>query len=238
MDVDAISAHIKGFLEKHKQTFYTISTNQSKALELAVAVGVTEHYRYKGYTVEIANPAKTPNQFVVKTGTRGYPWNFSRINLSRDGNVYEAHLNLLAQSAHDEGRYCVDVGIVKSGAVPTKRTKKSWDCAANSDLVTFAEVKKLVVYPMLLAQFLGIVHEIKPQFIGGAIPGQFLKEDHLLPALASLGHFSGNSSKIVDAYKARGIHVVIAQNFDVRLASLRGGKISSPFENESTGLDV
>jgi len=238
MDVDAISAHIKGFLKKHQQVFYSLSTNQSKALELAVAVGVAEHYRYKGYAVEIANPTKTPNQFVVKTGTRGYPWNFSRINLSRNDNTFEAHLNLLARSAHDQGRYCVDVGIVNSGSVPTKGTKKSWDCASNSDLVTFAEVKKLFVYPMLLAQFLGIVHEIKPQFINETVSDQFMEEDHLLPTLASLGPFSGNSKNIVEAYPTRGIRVVIAQNFDVRLANLRGGKISSPFEDESAGLNV
>jgi len=233
MNIDAIGTHIKGFLKKHKQTFYSISTNQSKALELAVAVGVTEHYRYKGYAVEIANPAKTPNQFVIKTGTRGYPWNFSRIILNRDGKDFEAHLNLMTRSAHDEGKYCVDVGIVKSGTVPTKGAKKSWDCASNSDLVTFAEVKKLVIYPMLLAQFLGIVHKIKPQFIGGDIPGYFLEESHLFPTLASLGHFSGNSKKIVEAYQSRCICVIIAQNFDVRLANLRGGKISSPFEDEN-----
>jgi hypothetical protein len=104
--------------------------------------------------------------------------------------------------------------------------------------VTFAEVKKLVVYPMLLAQFLGIVHEIKPQFIGGVISEQFLEEDHLFPTLASLGHFSGNSTKIVEAYPSRNIRVVIAQNFDVRLANLRGGKKSSPFEDENTGPHV
>ena len=94
-------------------------------------------------------------------------------------------------------------------------------------------MKKLVVYPMLLAQFIGIVHEIKPCFIYGRLPRGFFKYEHLFPVLASLGNFSGNSSKIVDAYKSRNIHITIAENFDVRLANVRGGHQKSPFVYEA-----
>lgn len=232
MDVSAVSRSIEAFLKKEKQAFYQISTNQSKALELAVTVGVTEHYRSNSYSVSICNPANDKNTFVVKTSTRGHPWNFSYVHLERDGKEYEAHMNLMVQSAHDLGHYCVDVGIAKAGVVPKKATKSKWVCLSNHELVTFAEVKKLVVYPMLLAQFVGIVHEIKPPFIGGRMPRGFIKEEHLLPALASLGNFSGNSSQIVQAYKKRGIRLVVAENFDMRLASVRLGHRDSPFADE------
>ena len=167
MDISSVQQSIKKFLKKHKQTFYKISSNQSKALELAVTVGVSEHYRSNNYDVTIVNPKKTPNTFIVKTGTRGYPWNFSHLVFERNNSVYEAHMNLMVRSAHDEGKYCVDLGLTKIGAVPKKAKKPLWEATANKDLITFAEVKKLVVYPMLLAQFVGIVHEIKPCFISG-----------------------------------------------------------------------
>ena len=229
MDVSAVQNSIKKFLRKHKQTFFTISSNQSKALELAVTVGVSEHYRSNGYAIHVINPKRHPTQFVVKTSTRGNPWNFTHLKFERDGVVYEGHMNLMVESAHDEGRYCVDFGLTKVGCVPDKATKEAWVATKNSDLVTFAEVKKLVVYPMLLAQFLGIVHEIKPCFIRGRNPKNFVSEDHLFPVLASLGNFSGNSSKIVEGYKSRKIRIVVAENFDLRLARVRGKQQSSPF---------
>ncbi|MFO7906924.1 MAG: hypothetical protein R6U98_29985 [Pirellulaceae bacterium] len=229
MDVSAVQHSIRAFLKKHKHTFFAISSNQSKALELAVTVGVSEHYRSTGYAISVVNPKKTPNTFIVKTSTRGHPWNFTHLTFERNGVVYEGHMNLMVESAHDAGRYCVDFGLTKNGCVPEKATKEAWVAAKNGDLITFAEVKKLVVYPMLLAQFIGIVHEIKPCFIHGRNPRGFVSEEHLFPVLASLGNFSGNSAKIIEGYKNRKIRVVVAENFDIRLARVRGGAQSSPF---------
>lgn len=229
MDINSVQISIKKFLKKYKQVFYTINSNQSKTLELAVTVGVAEHYRFNGYMISVVNPNKSPRTFVVKTSTRGYPWNFTHLRFERKGSVYEAHMNLMVKSAHDEGKYCVDLGLTKVGSIPRTSKKDFWEAVNNNDLITFAEVKKLVVYPMLLAQFIGIVHEIKPCFISGRTPRGFLKNDHLFPLLASLGNFSGNSSKIVNAYKNRNIKVTIAENFDLRLAYVRGKHQKSPF---------
>lgn len=124
-------------------------------------------------------------------------------------------------SAHDDGIYCVDVGVVNYKSVPNDKPMGRWVCLGNADLITFAEVKKLVVCPMLLAQFLGIVHEIRPEFLksGGKANGS-----NLPPVLIALSHFSGNAAAIVKAYPARGINVTIAENYDVRLAEVRGGR--------------
>ena len=237
MDVDAVHKAIRRFLEKNRQTFSAIDSNQSKALELAAAVGIAEHYRSNGYEISIVNPKSRPREFVVKTSTRGYPWNFSHIRLQRGEDEFHAHMNLMVASAHDEGVYCVDVGITLPGKVPEQGARGDWNHLGNRGLVTFAEVKKLVVYPMLLAQFIGIVHEIKPQFISGRIPRSFVRNSHLRPTLASLGNFSGNSRKIVDAYARRRICVTIAENFDIRLARVRGGTSSSPFEKYDETVD-
>lgn len=229
MNVEAIEKSIQGFIQKHKSSLYAVGLTQSKALELGATVGVSEHYRSNGYKVEIENPKSNPSGFVVKTSTRGNPWNFSRVHLERDGKRFELHMNLMVRSAHDEGIYCVDVGIVKPDCVPRKKTKEKWLCVENECLISFSEVKKLVVYPMLLAQFIGIVHEIKPSFIGGRVPYGFKKQSHLAPNLISLGSFSGNSRKIVEALPRRKINIEICENFDVRIANLRGGHAQTPF---------
>lgn len=225
MDVAELKNAIRRVIRDHAQAFREIGSSQPKLLELAAITGLAEHYRSHGYQVTVVNP-KTKKRFAIKSGTRGYPWNFSRIVAVRQTETVELHMNLMVRSAHDDGIYCVDVGVVRTESVPSAQPKGGWTCVGNSDLLTFAEAKKLVVYPMLLAQFLGIVHEIRPEFLR---PAHALGGAHLPPILIALGHFSGNAAAIVGAYASRGIKVTIAENYDVRLARVRGRSATSPF---------
>jgi hypothetical protein len=227
MNVAEIQKSIKQVIKKHAEAFRQIGSSQPKLLELAAFTGLAQHYKSHGFSVKIINP-KGKKGFAVKTSTRGYPWNFSRVQMVKNSEAAELHMNVLVRSAHDEGIYCVDVGIAESNIIPDKKLKARWICLENKNLLTFAEVKKLVVYPMLLAQFIGIVHEIKPQFLHS--PGS-LDPSHLPPILVALGHFSGNAGSIVRAYPSRGIHITVAENYDVRIARVRGGAADSPFTN-------
>lgn len=134
-------------------------------------------------------------------------------------------MNLKVRSAHDQGVYCVDIGIVRAGVIPVSKPAAKWECLSNADLVSFGEAKKLVVYPMLLAQFVGIVHEIKPLYLAAPPPPP---GPHPYPTLIALGNFSANAHVIVSNYPLRSISVNIAQNYDVRLARVRRQPGKSP----------
>jgi hypothetical protein len=227
MNVAEIRKAIKQIIARHAEAFRQIGSSQPKLLELAALTGLAQHYKSHNFSIRVVNP-KGKKAFTVKTSTRGYPWNFSRILVSKNSEAAELHMNVLVRSAHDEGIYCVDVGIVESSSIPSKKSEVRWVCLENEYLLTFAEVKKLVVYPMLLAQFVGIVHEIKPQYLRSA---SLRHPSHLPPILVALGHFSGNAGAIVKAYASRGIHITVAENYDVRIARVRGNPSGSPFSN-------
>ncbi len=227
MDVSAISEALKDFVRAHKTAFSEIPARESQLLELAAVVAVHEHYRSNDYVTTVIGAVG--GTFVVKTGTRGHPSRYSRIRVEKHGAAAEIHMNLLVRGAHDEGVYCVDVGVVQPDVVPdTVSRKQKWICVENESLITFAEVKRLVVYPMLLAQFIGIVHEIKPMFLQAPAPAGFDRHQHLPPTLMALGHFSGNAAAIARAYERRSILLCIAENFDVRIAAHRKGTCRSP----------
>jgi|GEM_PF-1714944 len=228
MNIDVVQQALRDFTRKHNATFQLVATRQSQLLELAAIVGVDLHYRSNGYRSTIKSPDGTET-FIVKTSTRGHPARYSSIIFEKDGQSSEAHMNLLVRGARDEGIYCVDVGIVGGGVVPDRvSVKEKWVCAPNAALLSFAEVKRLVVYPMLLAQFIGIVHEIRPEFLNKPAPVGFSRYLNLPPTLIALGHFSGNSRVIVDAYPGRSVAVCVAEDFDVRLALHRKGSARSP----------
>jgi hypothetical protein len=215
MNVERISQRIGGFIANNQGTLRDLPAMQTQILELAAAVAAGDHYESFGYVVEFQNP-RNSREFVVKSSSRGYPWNFSRILVKRDGREFEIHMNLSVRSARDTGVYCVDIGVTESGIVP-RQQERGWACMPNPSLITFAEVKKLVVYPMLLAHFIGIVHELAPTFLLN-LPPQFEGLNHFAPALITLGYCTANSAEIVGAYPTRGIAVNIEANFDDRFS--------------------
>jgi hypothetical protein len=190
-------------------------------------VGVVQHYRAYGYKTSIQNPTGT-REFRVKLSTRGHPADYSHVVCERGASVFELHSNLSVLGGRDSGIYCVDVAVVNPGVVPTKKSKKGSDTLKNSDLISFAEAKKLVIYPMLLAQFVGIVHEIKPKFLRRN-KKYCLGDDHLHPALIALGNLTPNAKDILRSFDRRKYKIVVAENFDIRLSAAARGIDLSPF---------
>lgn len=190
-------------------------------------VGVVQHYRAYGYKTTIQNPRGT-QEFRVKLSTRGHPADYSHVVCERGESIVELHSNLSALGGRDSGVFCVDVAIVNPGVVPTKKGKKGAEPLHNSELISFAEAKKLVIYPMLLAQFLGIVHEIKPKFLRKDRK-YCLGDDHLHPALIALGNLTPNAKDILRSFNRRKYKIVVAENFDIRLSAASRGSNLSPF---------
>jgi hypothetical protein len=118
--------------------------------------------------------------------------------------------------------------------VPDTVGRTRWECIPNDALLSFAEVKRLVVYPMLIAQFIGIVHEIKPEFLGPPIRNGFGSGGHIPPTLIALGTFSGNSKAIVEAFVRRKFQIHVAENYDMRLAQARKDQTRSPLFDTET----
>ena len=213
MDVEKIKAALQGLIRRHRTVFERLSGRETQLLEIGALVLAAEHYKSHGYVVRMDN--LQANRFRVKLGSRGKPFNFSWYAVSRGEEKFEIHSNLPVVGAHNDGGiYVVDVAVVKAGGLPppTKRElRRDWKAMENDVLVTFIEVKKLVVYPMLLAQFYGIVHEIKPAFVETQAADN---ADHFYPALVSIGYLSATSVQIRDGYKKRGFRLNVIPTFD------------------------
>jgi hypothetical protein len=227
MNANQISNAIRQFARQHRTALDFLNARQTQLLEVGAMVGVVQHYRAFGYNTSIQNPTGT-QEFRVKLSTRGHPADYSHVVCERGAAVFELHSNLSVFGGRDSGIYCVDVAIVNSGVVPTKKSKKGSDTLKNSELISFAEAKKLVIYPMLLAQFVGIVHEIKPKFLR-MNKKYCLGDDHLHPALIALGNLTPNAKDILRSFNRRKYKIVVAENFDIRLSAAARATDLSPF---------
>jgi hypothetical protein len=227
MNANSISDAIRLFAREHRVALDFINGRQTQLLEVGAFVGVVQHYRACGYNTTVRNPQGS-NEFRVKLSTRGHPADYSHVVCERENVVCELHANLSVFGGRDAGVYCVDVAIVRPDVVPDKKGKKSASPIQNNDLISFAEAKKLVIYPMLLAQFAGIVHEVSPKFLKR--PKRYrLGDDHLHPALIALGRLTPNAQDIVKSFKRRDYKITVAESFDIRLSAAARGRGLSPF---------
>jgi hypothetical protein len=230
MDTVAVTDAVRRFIVSHRTQLAYVPTIQSQLLELAAFVSAVEHYRLAGYAVTPVNLIR--NRFKMKRTSAGYPWRFSWFRATNGLVAYDIHANLPVGGAYraDGARYVVDVAISPAGRVPSAPPRRGeWAALKNRELVTFVEAKRLTIYPMLLAQFLGIVHEIKPSFIRNSRrPPGFVQHGHFPPTLVTTGPWAKSCERIYAAYPARGFRVVVVPNLDVVLSTLRSGRQRSP----------
>jgi hypothetical protein len=229
IDVNAVARALNSFIQTHQTRFQRLSGRLSQLLEIGALTIAAKHYELSGYSVEAAN--LVGNEFRVKLSTRGAPWNFSWFAASRGATSLEIHSNLPVEDALATrgARYVVDVAVINAGTLPTDTTdRRRWFALGNDDLVTFIEAKALVVYPMLIAQFIGIVHELKPDFLLGNRPTGFGHRRHFDPALVSLGYLHGTCLHIVRGFRGRRCFVRIVPEFDAAIARIHFGGSQSP----------
>lgn len=227
MDVDAVRRELTTFLTRHRAAFAEVSRRQSQLLEIGALTFAVEHYRKKSYVVRAEGLSS--GLFHVKLASQGDPKNYSWFTCSRGGSRFEVYLNLPVFGGYgDGGIYVVDVGVVQPGALPTRLRGKPY-AVENSQLITFAEVKNFKIYPMLLAHFVGIVHELQPGCLGGRRSYGFKRDDHFAPTLFTVGNITENSDLIRRGFAARKYRVNVVPLFDIVIAQMSAdSKSSSP----------
>lgn len=230
VDAEEIAKSLRRFVQRYNTEFQKLSTRKSQLLEIGALMIAAQHYDLSGYDVHVRNLRK--GQIRVKLGTRGDPWNFSWFEASKNGRSFEIHTNLpVADALATKGaKYVADVVVVPGDVVPHEKPQagQKWEMLANSDLITFIEAKALVIYPMLIAQFIGIVHELKPGFLEGKRPNGFKQAQHFDPALVSLGYLHGTCRHIVGGFKGRRVYIRIVDEFDRAIAQINFGSTKSP----------
>jgi len=217
MDVNLVRRRLRSFIRAHRTAFDHLALRRYQLLEVVGLALAVNHYSSKGYDVQPT--ALQSGAFRINTNSRGKPWNFSRWIVSRNGIEFEIYANLPVGGAYrsDGAVYVVDVAVVPTGFVPTVRPQTKWTHVDNRHLVTFAESKALVVYPMLIAQFIGICHELMPRHLGGVPRRRFIQGNHFKPALISLGYLHAVSLGIVAAFPGRQYTIGVVSNSDARL---------------------
>lgn len=215
MNLESLAEQLNGLLISATEVTVQVGDNATQLFEFGTLLAFAHYYVDRGFQVAPINLTNR-NSFRVKTSPRGYPGNYSAIRVENpnDNSEFFIYQNLAVQGRRaTDAHFCLDVAILRE-AIPNVRPI-GWQFAANSQLISFAEAKFLKVYPMLVAHFIGIVHELMPDYLSGSCNPP---SPHTAPILVSKGNLSENLRAIVDSFAGRGMTIRVENDFDRRLA--------------------
>lgn len=227
--VDRIKDRISSFLTDHRTETEEIASKVSNIFEAYCYVLFVLHYEQEGLKPKAEN--LTPdNIFKFRFSTAGHPWNFSyfsvRQNDDTDEVLFEVRHNQQVvghfvevdpDSDEKPGLFALDTAVIKPGGLPnppmgTRRTTER-TYVLNDDLITFGEAKKLVAYPMLLASYYGIVHELRPEFLDGStLPAGFELHPHPFPILFTADFLTKGTKNVLKTFEDRQLRVTVVED--------------------------
>ena len=170
---------------------------------------VVRYYEKKGYELEVQK--LQGGRFKFKCSPNGLLKNFSyfkatkkRVN-SEDEIVFIFH-NATVQSAFDDSVFTTPDIVVANTDAPAETndyytTKKVLSYIPKDNLITFCEAKHLTPFPELMVNFIGTVHELKPNSLDCSIAHP--NSDHLAPSLMMSGTLSKPTKRIQTSFEKR-----------------------------------
>lgn len=150
-------------------------------------------------------------KFKFKCSPTGLLKNFSYFKATKKGNqgvddiVYIYH-NATVQSAFDEKVFTTPDIVVSSSNTPAETndyyvTKKTLSYIPKEHIVSFCEAKHLTPFPELMVNFIGTVHELKPDCLDNH--GKHPVSEHIAPSLMMSGTFGKPTKRIQHSFEKR-----------------------------------
>ena len=199
---------IRDFANKYK----TIVVNQAKRtsdyFEMSCYNYIIRFYENNGYDVSIENLQS--GMYRYKCSPSGIQSNFSHFLVSKKfkkrTRKFEIQHNVAIQSSQDEDIFTTpDIAIIKRGKVQYTKdyydTKTTFSYVLNKDLISFCEVKQFNPFPELLFNFVGVVNELKKEYMTD--DGKEESTPHIAPTLMISGKPNKQTKRIKESLERR-----------------------------------
>lgn len=193
------------FSNKYKVLLAEHAKRISDYFEMTCYNLVIRYYEKKGFDLTVQN--LQGGKFKFKCSPTGLLKNFSYFKASKQsGEVVYIYHNATVQSAFDEKVFTTPDIVVSKANTPQETndyymTKKALSYIPKESLVTFCEAKHLSPFPELMVNFIGTVHELKPDCVDTEV--EHFDSDHIAPSLMMSGTFGKPTRRIQSSFEKR-----------------------------------
>lgn len=199
---------IREFANKYKAIVVNQAKRTSDYFEMTCYNYIIRFYEKNGYEVTVENLQS--GLYRYKCSPSGIQSNFSHFLVSKKvkdrRRSFEIQHNIAIQSSHDNEIFTTpDIAIIKRGKVKyTKEyydTKTTFSYVENKDLISFCEVKQFNPFPELLFNFIGVLNELKKEYMNNN--GKEVLLPHIAPSLMISGKPNKQTQRIKESLESR-----------------------------------
>lgn len=166
-DQNSAKNELKIFFQKQKADINSFGSTVNQTFEAAVFAKVIKWYQNNHWAVNIVNPSiKGKQVFRLKFNTRGAPAGYSFVRCTKGSKSCQIRHGLRVHTKYHRqtNRYSANVvcDIVIMNDIDIHHYLSD-DSLPNEELISFGEVKHMSAFAELLANFIGLTHELKPE---------------------------------------------------------------------------
>ncbi len=206
-DQASVKTQLKDFFTSEKATINNFGSTVNQTFEANVFAEVIKWYRANGWTVNIISPIINGNPtFKLKFNTRGASVNYSYALCSKDDNTCQIRHGLRTNTKSYDFRYKKSANIVCDIVVmeDVDIDGFSSDSSISNDLlIAFGEVKHMSAYAELIASFIGLVHELKPEKLKRIRVRKWIRSDTISSFLYVSGILYRTAEGLVETIERR-----------------------------------
>lgn len=228
IDREDIQKQVAQFFSEKKNEIRDFGKTVNQTFEAFVFASVVKWYSQNGWRVEFINPEANSTYVKLKFNTRGRPKLYSYVVCTKEEQKIQIRHSLRVATKHfrqdqvDRANMVLDVAVIANQDLSNFASD---DFVNNTGLITFGEAKHMSAFAELIASFIGMVHELMPDFLTEQRPyiGPLEKREHPAPFLYVSGYLYPTAKGITDTIRYRGFDIDI---YDHETGSIFGMKLS------------
>jgi hypothetical protein len=182
-DQATVKTELETFFANEKASVNNFGSTVNQTFEAKVFASVIKWYQTNGWTVNIINPLKNGRYvFNLKFNTRGAPINYSYAKCTKQGKSCQIRHGLRTHTRSYNTRNRKSANIVCDIVVMNDINIDGFttDTALqNKFLISFGEVKHMSAYAELMANFVGLVFELKPDKLRRIRTKKWVRPDNI-----------------------------------------------------------
>lgn len=211
IETGEIQTQLASFFLQSKGDLQEFGSTVNQTFEAFVFASTVRWYINNGWSIEFKNP-QSNNYVKLKFSTRGQPDKYTYALCTKGNQKIQVRHNLRVATKHHRNdlvngaNVVLDIAIISDCDLSKHKTNNHVE---NSLLITFGEAKHMSAFAELVANFIGLVHELLPDKIRRIryYAGFSSQSEHPAPFLYVSGHLYPTAQGIVETIKDRGFDI-------------------------------
>lgn len=212
IEKEKLQTRLAKFFTENKSDIQQFGNTVNQTFEAFVFASTVKWYVDHNWFVEFKNPSSDSRFVKLKFSTRGQPSNYTYALCTKGGQKIQIRHGLRVATRYHKSKLPSPANVVLDIAVISDvnlSKHKTDDYVENSYLITFGEAKHMSAFAELIANFIGLVHEMLPNTLSQIRlnNGQTVQSEHPAPYLYVSGYLYPTAQGIFETIKDRGFDI-------------------------------